>query len=129
MHGTVRNPIFRHLLEKNTLGKTLLTTVNDHLRRSGMRITAGHCYQPMSQRHATCPSRPSVSLWFSFHREVDRARSYRLRATLAAEPDQPVTDHIAHDDTVGMALSDPDLVDADRFGSRNAAVSERWYIC
>src|SRR5450755_3295831 len=32
---------FRHLLEKNKLGKKLLTTVNDHLRRSGIKITTG----------------------------------------------------------------------------------------
>jgi transposase, IS5 family len=32
---------FRHLLEKNKLGKKLLTTVNDHLKRSGIKITTG----------------------------------------------------------------------------------------
>src|SRR5450432_350751 len=32
---------FRHLREKNKLGKKLLTTVNDHLRRSGIKITTG----------------------------------------------------------------------------------------
>jgi transposase, IS5 family len=32
---------FRHLLEKNKLGKKLLTSVNDHLRRSGIKITTG----------------------------------------------------------------------------------------
>ena len=32
---------FRHLLEKNKLGKKLLTTVNDHLRRNGIKITTG----------------------------------------------------------------------------------------
>jgi IS5 family transposase len=32
---------FRHLLERNKLGKTLLTAVNDHLRRSGIKITKG----------------------------------------------------------------------------------------
>jgi len=32
---------FRHLLERNKLGKTLLTAVNDHLRRSGIKVTTG----------------------------------------------------------------------------------------
>ena len=32
---------FRHLLEKNKLGKKLLGTVNEHLRRSGIKITTG----------------------------------------------------------------------------------------
>lgn len=32
---------FRHLLERHKLGKTLLTAVNDHLRRSGIKITKG----------------------------------------------------------------------------------------
>jgi IS5 family transposase len=32
---------FRHLLERNKLGKTLLTAVNDHLRRTGIKITKG----------------------------------------------------------------------------------------
>src|SRR5579863_6019768 len=32
---------FRHLLERNKLGKVLLTAVNDHLRRSGIKITTG----------------------------------------------------------------------------------------
>ena len=32
---------FRHLLERNTLGKRLLTAVNDHLRRSGIKVTKG----------------------------------------------------------------------------------------
>src|SRR5271170_4079600 len=31
----------RHLLEKHKLGKKLLTTVNEHLRRSGIKITTG----------------------------------------------------------------------------------------
>ncbi len=32
---------FRHLLERNKLGKVLLTAVNDHLHRSGIKITKG----------------------------------------------------------------------------------------
>jgi transposase, IS5 family len=32
---------FRHLLEKHKLGKKLLVSVNEHLRRSGMKITTG----------------------------------------------------------------------------------------
>src|SRR5208282_2070289 len=32
---------FRHLLERNKLGKTLLKAVNDHLRRSGVKIANG----------------------------------------------------------------------------------------
>jgi IS5 family transposase len=32
---------FRHLLERNKLGKVLLTAVNEHLRRSGIKITKG----------------------------------------------------------------------------------------
>jgi IS5 family transposase len=32
---------FRHLLEKNKLGKKLLTTVNEYLRRHGMKIANG----------------------------------------------------------------------------------------
>jgi IS5 family transposase len=32
---------FRHLLERNKLGKVLLTAVNDHLRRTGIKITKG----------------------------------------------------------------------------------------
>jgi IS5 family transposase len=32
---------FRHLLERNKLGKTLLKAVNDHLRRSGIKIATG----------------------------------------------------------------------------------------
>jgi transposase, IS5 family len=32
---------FRHLLERNQLGKTLLQAVNDHLRRSGIKIAKG----------------------------------------------------------------------------------------
>jgi len=32
---------FRHLLERNKLGKTLLTAVNDHLHRSGIKIAKG----------------------------------------------------------------------------------------
>ena len=32
---------FRHLLERNKLGKTLLKAVNDHLRRSGIKIANG----------------------------------------------------------------------------------------
>ncbi len=32
---------FRHLLERNKLGKTLLKAVNDHLRRSGIKISNG----------------------------------------------------------------------------------------
>ena len=32
---------FRHLLERNKLGKTLLQAVNDHLRRSGIKIAKG----------------------------------------------------------------------------------------
>src|SRR5271165_1191313 len=32
---------FRHLLERHKLGKVLLTAVNDHLRRSGIKITKG----------------------------------------------------------------------------------------
>ena len=30
---------FRHLLERNKLGKTLLKAVNEHLRRSGLKIS------------------------------------------------------------------------------------------
>jgi transposase, IS5 family len=32
---------FRHLLERNKLGKTLLRAVNEHLRRTGIKITTG----------------------------------------------------------------------------------------
>lgn len=32
---------FRHLLERHRLGKTLLTAVNDHLQRSGIKIAKG----------------------------------------------------------------------------------------
>jgi IS5 family transposase len=32
---------FRHLVEKHKLRKKLLTSVNDHLRRSGIKITTG----------------------------------------------------------------------------------------
>src|ERR1700722_16634067 len=32
---------FRHLLERNKLGKKLLSTVNEHLKRSGIKITNG----------------------------------------------------------------------------------------
>ena len=32
---------FRHLLERNKLGKVLLHAVNDHLRRSGIKISSG----------------------------------------------------------------------------------------
>ncbi len=32
---------FRHLLERNKLGKVLLTAVNEHLRRSGIKIANG----------------------------------------------------------------------------------------
>ena len=32
---------FRHLLERHKLGKTLLTAVNDHLHRSGIKIAKG----------------------------------------------------------------------------------------
>src|SRR5437899_7987871 len=32
---------FRHLLERNKLGKTLLKAVNEHLRRNGIRIANG----------------------------------------------------------------------------------------
>ena len=32
---------FRHLLERNNLGKVLLRTVNDHLHRSGIKIAKG----------------------------------------------------------------------------------------
>ena len=32
---------FRHLLERNKLGKVLLRAVNDHLRRSGIKVTKG----------------------------------------------------------------------------------------
>jgi IS5 family transposase len=32
---------FRHLLERNKLGKTLLKAVNEHLRRSGIKIAHG----------------------------------------------------------------------------------------
>jgi len=32
---------FRHLLERNMLGKVLLTAVNDHLHRSGIKIAKG----------------------------------------------------------------------------------------
>src|ERR1035438_4871265 len=32
---------FRHLLEKHKLGKKLLVSVNEHLRRSGIKITTG----------------------------------------------------------------------------------------
>jgi IS5 family transposase len=32
---------FRHLLERHKLGKVLLTAVNDHLHRSGIKITKG----------------------------------------------------------------------------------------
>src|ERR1700677_2305065 len=32
---------FRHLLERNKLGKVLLTAVNDHLHRSGIKISKG----------------------------------------------------------------------------------------
>lgn len=32
---------FRHLLERNKLGKVLLTAVNDHLHRTGIKITKG----------------------------------------------------------------------------------------
>ena len=32
---------FRHLLERNNLSKVLLTAVNDHLHRSGIRISKG----------------------------------------------------------------------------------------
>ena len=32
---------FRHLLERNQLGKTLLKAVNDHLHRSGIKIAKG----------------------------------------------------------------------------------------
>ena len=32
---------FRHLLERNKLGKKLLGTVNEHLKRSGIKITSG----------------------------------------------------------------------------------------
>jgi len=32
---------FRHLLERNKLGKVLLTAVKDHLRRNGIKIAKG----------------------------------------------------------------------------------------
>ena len=32
---------FRHLLERNKLGKVLLTAVNEHLRRGGIKIAKG----------------------------------------------------------------------------------------
>ena len=32
---------FRHLLERNKLGKVLLTAVNDHLHRGGIKIAKG----------------------------------------------------------------------------------------
>ena len=33
---------FRHLLERNKLGKVLLTAVNEHLRRGGIKIAKEH---------------------------------------------------------------------------------------
>jgi IS5 family transposase len=36
-----RSASFRHLLERNKLGKTLLRAVNEHLHRSGMKISNG----------------------------------------------------------------------------------------
>jgi IS5 family transposase len=44
---------FRHLLERNKLRKTLLTAVNDHLHRSGIRIAKGTIFD------ATIISAPS----------------------------------------------------------------------
>jgi len=39
----MRRPVwqFRHLLERNKLGKVLLTAVNEHLRRGGIKIAKG----------------------------------------------------------------------------------------
>jgi transposase, IS5 family len=32
---------FRHLLERNKLGKKLLSSVNEHLKRNGIKISNG----------------------------------------------------------------------------------------
>jgi IS5 family transposase len=43
---------FRHLLERNKLGKVLLTAVNEHLRRSGDQDRQGHDRGRDHHRHA-----------------------------------------------------------------------------
>jgi hypothetical protein len=47
-----------------------------------------------------------------------------LGAVLAAEPDRPVPDQVAHHNAVGVALPDRDFVDANRLGSRRASLGK-----
>ena len=48
---------FRHLLERHKLGKVLLTAVNEHLHRSGIKIAKGTIVD-LSLIHISEPTRP-----------------------------------------------------------------------
>ncbi len=48
----------------------------------------------------------------------------RFRTILSAEPDRTLSNEVAHNDAVGMALPDRDFVDADRLRSRRACLGQ-----
>lgn len=60
---------FRHLLERNKLGKVLLTAINDHLHRSGIKIAKGTIVD------ATIISAPSST------KNQDKARDPEMHQT------------------------------------------------
>ena len=62
---------FRHLLERNKLGKVLLTPVNDHLQRTGIKITKAPSSTPLSSRT-------------EFHEEQDCERDPEMHQTAKA---------------------------------------------
>src|SRR6202051_258378 len=55
---------------------------------------------------------------------VVERRHAGLGAILAAEPDRPLSNQVAHHDAIAVALADRDLVDADRAGTRRARTFE-----
>jgi IS5 family transposase len=52
---------FRHLLERNKLGKVLLSAVNEHLHRSGIKIAKGTIVERRYRRVDEEPGRPARS--------------------------------------------------------------------
>src|SRR5450631_3205507 len=55
---------------------------------------------------------------------VVERRHAGLGAILAAEPDRPLANQVAHHDAIAVALADRDLVDADRSRTRRAGTIE-----
>jgi IS5 family transposase len=82
---------FRHLLERNKLGKKLLSTVNEYLALNGIKISKGTIVD------ATIIGAPSSTAYSG-----DRDRSFRFHVTGCWRGAEPCVD----DNSVGHDISD-----------------------